>query len=172
MARLRDTIKSDKTDAEWDDFYNRHLDSIKQEFESGDGYALFRAIAFCGNEKIIMPEWVVQALYDGMRKFAHYKVKTLDAAFGITWPHKNISLKTLEERRRWSLQILTRVSEYSVVGWPIDIGTFEMVAKEFGLKPSKIRDIYYAQSTEVRKKVLDETPRNPRRSTPTPVPKV
>ena len=172
MTGLRDLYNSDKSDQWWEEFYTKHLDSIKQEYESGDGYALFRAIAFCGNEKIVIPEWAVQALYDGMRKFAHYKVKTLDEAFGITWPHKHISRKTLEEKRRFSLIILTRVSEYSFTGWPIDEGTFAMVGKELGLKLSKVRDIYYSHSKEVREKFLEETPFNGCKPTPSPVPRI
>lgn len=162
---------SHKSDEEWQRLHDIHLDECKEKFETGDSYALFLAIAYCGNEQIIIPEWAVQALYDGMRKFAHYKVKTLDDAFGITWPHKGTHLKTLEEERRWGLQILNRVSEYSIVGWPIDEGNFEKVGEELGLTTSKVRDIYYKYPSDVRQQVLDGTPRHPRKPTPTPIPR-
>ena len=171
MTGLRDQDDLGKFDQWWDEFYTKHLDSIKKEYESGDGYALFRAIAFCGNEKIIMPEWVVQSLYDGMREFAHYKVKTFDDAFGSTWPHNHVHLKTLEKQKRWSLRILIRVSEYSFMGWPIDIGNFEMVAEELGLKPSEVREIYYSHSEEVRNRFLEDVSFNGCKPTPAPIPR-
>jgi hypothetical protein len=169
---LREFDDAGMPDEWWDDFYSKHLDSMKQEYESGDGYALFRAIAFCGNEKIIMPEWVVQSLYDGMREFAHYRVKTLDEAFGITWPHKGVHLKTLEKLDRWSFRILDRVTAYSFRGWKIDVGTFEMVAEELGLKVSEVREIYYWHSEETRKKLLEANPRRIDESIPTPIPRI
>jgi hypothetical protein len=137
MGGLREISDSTKSDDWWDDFYQKHLDSIREEFEAGEVYAIFRAIAFCGNEKIIIPEWAVQALYDGMRKYAKYEVATFDEAFGFP-PLKGKHLDRMREKRRYQLAVYQRVNEYLGADWKIGNLLFETVADEFTQEGFKI----------------------------------
>jgi len=137
MAGLQEFSDLNKSDDWWDDFYQKHLDSIRKEFELGDVYALFRAIAFCGNEKTAMPEWAVQALHDGMKKYAKYEVAKFDEAFGFP-SLKGKHLDRKREKKRYQFAVYQRVNEYLGAGWKIGNLLFDTVADEFSQEGFKI----------------------------------
>src|ERR1700682_2608254 len=46
-----------------------HLAQLQADFVAGVANALFRAIAFCGDQQIPMPEWVVAGFFAAMNRW-------------------------------------------------------------------------------------------------------
>jgi hypothetical protein len=161
MPRLRDSYEGTKTDEEWQKINDSMLEYRHTEFKGGNHWALLSAIRYCGNEQIVMPEWVVQAFFEATNKLYLLEVKTLDEAFGIEWPYKGKNIDKLRENRRLAATILYRVGEYAGAGWAIDEGTFEMVAGELDCKKTKVGELYYRYDKETRNLAITKHPKKP-----------
>ena len=59
---------------------------MNARFRAGDVNALLRAIGFCSNQQVAMPERVVAAYFAAMNRWWRFDCPTLDAAFGVVWP--------------------------------------------------------------------------------------
>ena len=142
MPRLRDTIKSTKSDAEWDKLHKICLKDYEEQYSNGYQSALFAAIRYCGNEQIVMPEWAVDAFFKATNDWYHFKVKTLDEAFGLTWPEKK-QFPAAKQRRELQATVYYRVKELSE-NMPIDETLFELVGDENNIGKTKVSEYYYS----------------------------
>jgi hypothetical protein len=94
------------------------LDEFRQRFEQGESAALFAALRFCGNQELVMPEWLVTAFFKATNRWYSLECKTLDEAFCV--PRKDGDETSIvpvlpgrfhfrpadqgdEQRRRWCL---------------------------------------------------------------------
>ena len=87
-----------------------HLAEMNARFRAGNANALLRAVGFCGNQQIAMPEWVVAAYFAAMNRWWRFDCATLDAAFGIVWP-KGKHLAAAKKRQKLEFAILKDVKD-------------------------------------------------------------
>ena len=147
MPRMRDILESTKTDEEWQRIHDLELEYRHTEFKNGNGQALLSAIRYCGNEQIIMPEWVVQAFFEATHKFNFLHVKTLDEAFGIKWP-KGKKLPAARKRMELSYPVYLACKKEIENGASIGKELFISVGKPFGISGGLAEKYYYSGKKE------------------------
>ena len=123
-----------------DELMKLYLDELEKEFFAGNKAIIFRAIRFCGNEQIIMPEWVVSAFHSATNDWYSLKAKTLDEAFNCSWP-KGKHINAARKKRKNSPAVYLYVMDAKNKGIPIDIHLFEEIALK--LKINKTDAIIY-----------------------------
>ncbi len=144
MTRAKDVLNSTMSDSEWNKLHKIVLDAYQVDFENGNSYTILKAIKYCGNEQIIMPEWLVDAFYKITNKFNNFEVKTLDEAFGFEWP-KGMHLNKMKKKRNQQFKVYFKVCDYIKSGNPIDDNLFDKVGDEFHIGKSLVKDYYYDQ---------------------------
>ena len=128
---------------------NIHLDELEANFLSGDNNALIKAIRHCGNEKLVMPEWVVDGFFKATNDIYGLKVKSLDEAFGMSWP-KGKQFPAAKKAHEIGVSVYSRVRELSQ-SMPIDEFLFEMVGEEFNIGKTKVSEYYYSNKAWMKK---------------------
>jgi hypothetical protein len=123
------------------DVIDDYLKQLKVEFSKGQVDKLFAAIRFCGNEGVLMPEWVVDAFYKATNAWYSMRARTLDDAFGITPPTVK-RLRAKQSRREKGLGIYLRVQEMHSDVVPINKTLFALVGKEFGIGSTVASECY------------------------------
>ena len=127
----------------------------RRDFEAGDRVALMTAIYFCLKAGVVVPPWAAEAFGEGYRAVIDKRIASWDAAFGRPWPKgKHLATARRNDRLRWQV--------HDAVRWqrPKDENLFAKVGKQFGIKRSKCRDLYYNADRKIRdlKKALDALP--------------
>ena len=126
-----------------------HLAELHARFRSRDANALFKAIGFCGNQQIAMPEWVVAAYFAAMNRWWSYECATLDAAFGIQWP-KGKHLAAARKRRKLEFAVLQGVKDRIREGASITPALFAAVGKTHGIGIGKtLAEKYYRHALKM-----------------------
>jgi len=120
-----------------------HLKELRLGYENGDNAKLFSAIGYCGRNKIIMPEWLVQSFHDSWYEWIGYKVKTLDEAFGLEWP-KRKSLAAARKKRNKRFEVYNRIKAFHEEGETIDGELFEKVGHDLCLGKTLAAEYYYS----------------------------
>jgi len=118
------------------------LEQMREAYENGDNNQLIKAIRWCGNNKLIMPEWVTQAFFNATNEWYSMKVKTLDEAFGLTWP-KGKSFNSVKRQRDLKFEVFNRVNSLHLAGEPIDQALFDKVAEDMPISGSLVSKYYY-----------------------------
>lgn len=121
--------------------FDAYLEDCREKHEAGDGYAALRAVCLCGKVRLVMPEWVVDAFHKATNMLRRLEVKTLDEAFGVTFP-KGKHINALRKFERFGFAVHHRVQEEPRNGRPIDDGLFEKVGNELGLGKTQTSDYY------------------------------
>jgi hypothetical protein len=119
------------------------LEQHQAAYEAGDTFALLHAVATCAMREVVMPEWLISGFLEKYRHVTHYKVKTLDEAFGKFLP-KGAKRTAHRQAREKGLPAYLEVRERHKAGESIDQGLFESVGKDIGVSGSKVSDYYYA----------------------------
>jgi hypothetical protein len=128
---------------------NIHLNELEANFLDGDNNALILAIRHCGNEKLVMPEWVVDGFFKATNDFYKLKVKSLGEAFGMYWP-KGKQFPAARKAREIGFSVYSRVRELSQ-SMPIDEGLFEVVGEEFNIGKTKASEYYYSKKAWMKR---------------------
>ncbi|MDV6347299.1 hypothetical protein R2083_07185 [Nitrosomonas sp. Is35] len=126
-----------------DELMKLYLDELEKEFLAGNKAIIFHAIGFCGNEQIIMPEWVVSAFHSATNDWYSLKAKTLDEAFNCSWP-KGKHINAARKKRKNSPIVYSEVMAAKEKGIPIDIHLFEGIALELNINKTDAI-IYYSE---------------------------
>lgn len=118
------------------------IDRFRAAYEAGNTFAILHAVAECARCGLVMPKWVVRGFLDHYRDVIHYKVKSLDEAFGRYLPKR---AKLPAHRKHWEKGILAyaEVQRLSDAGIPIDESLFNKAGESLGIGGSKVRDYYY-----------------------------
>src|SRR5438105_3278667 len=104
------------------------LDEYRQRFERGDKAVLLAGIRFCLEQKIIAPEWIVDAWAKAHNSWASYKVKTFDEALGVGL-RKGAHMHALKQRRLLKFAVWNAVENAHNRGRTIDNNLFAEVGK-------------------------------------------
>ncbi|MCC5860396.1 MAG: hypothetical protein JJT93_00630 [Gammaproteobacteria bacterium] len=62
------------------------IEALRVRYQAGHPFALLWAIRECANFGLVMPDWVAQAYIARLRLVTHFKLRTLDEAFGHCHP--------------------------------------------------------------------------------------
>lgn len=124
-------------------FHEIQLERHKRRFNDGDKRALFRAIHYCGQQRLILPEWVHLAFTEAAERWFEFEVKTLDEAFGVTHP-KGMHFDERRRFQRIAPKIFQRIREEQHEGRPLDESLFEEVGNEFFVEKTTASKAYYA----------------------------
>jgi hypothetical protein len=122
----------------------RDLDTLKAQFEAGDGFALLQAIRKCANHNLVMPDWVTQNYIDRFDRVLNCKLASWDEAFGKPYP-KGKHISNLRDRRSLRLQVYIRVREILAAdkSIPIDNELFSSVGAKLGIRKTLCNELYY-----------------------------
>jgi hypothetical protein len=118
------------------------IEELQGQYEDGDEFALLHAVHECAMRELVMPDWVAQAYIDRLRQVTHFKVRTLDEAFGSYLP-KSAKLSAHRQAREKGIIAYYEVKERHEAGESIGEALFEDVGQELALGASKVRDYYY-----------------------------
>jgi hypothetical protein len=118
-----------------------HLAELNARSSAGDANALFRAIAFCGNQQIAMPEWVVAGFFAAMNRWWSLHCKTLDEAFGVRWP-KGARLGAARKKRALEFAVWNDVTNQHDQGRPINRDLFVEIGKAHGIGKTLAQEYY------------------------------
>jgi hypothetical protein len=126
------------------EFWSTFFDDNERDYRrGGDKRALIRTIAICSRFNVKLPAWVREAIVEAWLS----PPKSWDDVFGRPYAKgKKVAAERL--RRRIGIAVIGRVKELNL-HQPIDTALFEQVGKEFGVKASMVREIYYDE------KILD-----------------
>ncbi len=119
------------------------LEAKRVKFEGGNQAILLSAIRFCGDQKIVMPEWLVDAFAKVTNRWYSYKCKTLDEAFGIAWP-KGKQFAAAQKKARYALAIFLDVEQQRSMRRPVNAELFREVGKRHGLSKTVAEEYYRA----------------------------
>ena len=125
-----------------DEIVQGQLDEHKKLYEAGDKSQLIAAIRFCGEQKTVMPEWVVHEFQQATNNWYNLEVKELGAAFGLQWP-KGAHMKAMKNRGSLVFDVLNRVEKAKNKGVPVDENLFSKIGKEIGLGKTLVSEYYY-----------------------------
>jgi hypothetical protein len=122
------------------------LRELRIAFEAGDRTALLKAIAHCGRQARVMPEWVVAGYCSAMNQWWSYRVATLDEAFGVSLP-KGKHIAALRKRRRLEWRVYSRVMQLQAGGRSLNKALFAEVGAEYAIGKT-LAEEYYAHAKE------------------------
>lgn len=126
----------------WSDI--RILNSLYEEYLSGDKDAIMRALTTCIFSGLPLPAWLSSALIDSINKVRCYTAKSWDDVLGR--PHsKGTNLVAKRKKLLKSFQVYQKITEIKEVTpkVPIDAGLFETVGRIFGLGKTLAEEYYY-----------------------------
>jgi hypothetical protein len=127
-----------------------YLEGLRVEFEAGKRSALLAAVRFCGNQQAVMPEWVVKAFVAATSRWFAFECKTLDDAFGLTWP-KGKQFAAAAKKRNLAFAVRQRVIDLHRDGQPINADLFRNVGQQFGIAKTVCEEYYRAADAIMRR---------------------
>lgn len=116
------------------------LPRLQQRYEQGDPRALLQALGRCAVTGLPLPLWCRKAYLRSWRKVSHYKVRTLDEAFG--YELKGTNLSRAREKFDLSLLVAIEVARELGKGSTVEVA-IETVAEQRGISFSRARGWYY-----------------------------
>jgi len=125
------------------------LEEFAEAFRRNDKNALIRAIRCCGRERVVMPEWVVTAFAHATSEWYSMRYKELGEALGLQWP-KGKHIAAFRQRRELALTVFSRVQELHNSGSAIDVGLYERVGQEFGIKATLVGEYCRAAKMQIQ----------------------
>jgi hypothetical protein len=117
------------------------IESLSKLFAEGDSMALLAAIRKCANHDLPLPDWVAKAYISAYDEVLNCRSNSWDEVFGKPYPAKHIG--KLRQRRELIFGIYSRVRQLNKDGVGLDDPLFEIVGKEFGIKKSLCKELYY-----------------------------
>jgi hypothetical protein len=112
-------------------------------YEGGEKEMLLHALRLsCELKQLAFPNFVAQRVRESLLDWSELEVRTLDEAFNVEKP-KNFHLKASRVKESLSPKIYMRVKELHKNGESIDVGMFERVGEEVGLRGTATNDYYY-----------------------------
>ena len=126
-----------------------YLAELARKYSTSDGNgrvgALFRAIRFCGNQQIPMPDWVVQAIFAATNKWYSGPVNSLDDAFGaVTTTTKRRA--QVRRKKIQHLRVFNAMSEWERRGKPeTRAALVRHLTKKIGVSASVIDEWCYGE---------------------------
>jgi len=133
-----------------------YLEEMRAYFNGGDRHELFRAIRFCGEQGIPMPDWVVEAFAKAMNKWYSMRAKTLDEAFSVKFP-KGKHLAAAKKQRKLKFAVYHEVMKAKRQQRAVDEKLYEEIGKKLGLGKTRVGDYYRAARYVVeRPTVMDK----------------
>ena len=126
------------------------LEQCRKGYEEGANAALLQALRICARADLVMPEWAARGYIKAWDTFRLARAKTLDEAFGVSWP-KGKHLSATRKQIMNDLGVLMRVEELNESGMPIDDQLFRKVGKELGLGKTLTSDYYYSAKAFYRR---------------------
>jgi len=117
------------------------MEELHLRFEAGNKNALIQAIRRCGQQQMVMPEWVVDAFFRATNKWYQMDIKSLDKAIGVAWP-KGKSIAAAKKRRRLQFAVLNAVSKAKSEGCAVDDQLFEQIGRRLGLGKTLVKEYY------------------------------
>ena len=111
----------------------------KYFYEKGIVQELFLAIMYCGEEKIPLPDWIVEAFSKSVRKYINWDVKTLDEAFGTKRP-KEMRFDKLQKRIKLMWPVCERLRELINEDYRKDDNTYSLFGDEFGIGKELVKE--------------------------------
>lgn len=142
------------TPSDLDEAFVAVIDRQRGQFESGNRFALFVAIDLCLEFHVLPPDWAVAAFGQGVWRYKHRRVSTLDEAFELKRQRTGRYTDVL------SLEISLMVSEYRERGASVTDALFEEIGKELNLSGSTVKSYYYRAKKEAS--TGEETRRSPK----------
>ncbi len=118
------------------------LEDYRRRFEAGNGAALLSAIAFCGQQHIPMPRWLVETFYSRWSSWNRFQSRTLDEAFGVESPK---GWRFGAQRRYSHLEPFVHcyILEEKKKGRAVDESLFEDVGQRFNIAKTLVSEYYY-----------------------------
>lgn len=120
----------------------QQIEQWRADYEAGDSFALLHAVAECAKRELVMPKWVITGFLGRYREVIHYKVKSLDEAFGSYLP-KNAKLAARRQKREKAILAYYEVKRRCENGAAIDENLWKSVGVDMNISGSKVRDYYY-----------------------------
>jgi hypothetical protein len=119
----------------------RILDAHRRRFEDGNAEALLDAIGFCGERRMVQPDWVVKAFQERWKKWRGFEVRTLDEAFRVSRP-KGRKLTWLRTVRRFAYEVLLDIADAKAHGRPVNVALYEEIGERYGLSGTTVDKLY------------------------------
>lgn len=117
------------------------LDRIKENFETGDQFAMMLALRKCANHDLPMPEWLSRAYIAAFDKVLNYHSGSWDEVFGKPLK-KGQHLSTLRTKRTKTMPVYNRCVELVKNGHPKNRDLFRKVGEEFGVSRTIAENMY------------------------------
>jgi len=132
-----------------DEVVGLQLDAYRERYEAGHKRSLLDAVSFCAQYGVVMPLWVADGFVRGHTNWMSKRVKTLDAAFEVTWP-KGKQFEAAKRKHDLGFIVYHRVKQLHDAGAVLDVTLFERVAKEEHTNRDFVAKQYYAwKKTEI-----------------------
>jgi hypothetical protein len=125
------------------------LEQCWRLFEGGDQFALFEAMRICHAQRIVAPEWIVEAFFLATNRWYTLDATSLDEAFAVAYA-KGTNFNALRKRRALTMAVYRKITTAHEAGGAIDDALFEGVGRELGLGRTQVKD-YYSDAREATK---------------------
>lgn len=119
------------------------LDYMEMRYRESDASKLISAVIYCGEHKVIMPEWVVQELRAKTEPWFKHDVKDLGEALGVQLP-KGAHLNKLKQRARYQGVVYTRVVYAQRCGKALHNDLFDEIGSALGIGKTRAAEYYYS----------------------------
>lgn len=119
------------------------LQAYRQEYESGNSYALLRAVTTCARAGVAIPEWAAEAFLHATNRWFRMETRTLDEALGVEWP-KGKHFERARRNGNLAYAVSHRCKELINAGRAIDNSMFGEVGAEFGIGKTLAQRFYYS----------------------------
>lgn len=118
------------------------LEPYRKRHDEGDALALFDAIKVCGENRIILPDWLVAQFGNAYGRVIRFEVDSLDKAFGRPIP-KGKHLNALRKKRKLAWRVFSAVERQHGEGAALDEGTFASVGASLSIGSTLAKEYYY-----------------------------
>jgi hypothetical protein len=129
------------------------IDHYQRKFEAGDNLAWLQAVDACVIHGWPIPPWARLKFFLGMTEWLSYKAATLDEAWGLQRPSKQLRAGARRERLRST--ILLRVAElHHLEGKPLTREMFATIGREVGMSGRSVEVLFYEPKNRGARRIL------------------
>lgn len=125
------------------------LEELKRLYDAGDKSRLLAAIRYCGEHKLVMPDWVVDEFRTRTDAWFLYEFRELGDALGVS--RKGVHIEAAKKKKRLKHQIYNRIINRGDREPGIGEKLFDKIGKEFHISSSEVRDYFYEVKNYVEK---------------------